>query len=278
MSKKAKTILCILLIAITSASAVIIVNKNTNTNPDVKVRDYYALAEFNFSGDFNTFYKDSYTWYKSIENKTGVHIINTVYYSNETLNLWKENKVYNSVPGKAFWYFTASPSYLKQINVSLNDDEINRAENGTRLYLVPDTLSESEAEKITAFLKEDALNNAKTSTIETAFANNQEIKIISYSPKGSYFTFPSEQGEKITDKAPIIYVCTSANMKYYESESLIATGVDSYIKFENEEVMKKYTDNSNLKQYSLKFSKLSKIYKKAAKNSIVDKGINKVFD
>lgn len=278
MNKKSTALSFILIITIITASITIIVTKNSNTNIDVKVNDYYALSEFNFSGDFNEFYKDSYTWYKSIENKNGVHIINTAYYSDETLNIWKENNVYNAIPDKDFWYFTVSPSYLKQMNIRLSDDEMNRAKNGTRLYLVPDTLSESETEQITSFLKEDALKNAETSTIETAFTKNREIEIISYSPTDSYFTFPSDKGETITDEAPIIYVCTAANMKFYESESLISTGVDSYIKFENEKIMKKYTDNSNLKRYSLKFSKLSKIYEKAAKNGIVDKGINKILD
>lgn len=42
-----------------------------------KVPNYYSLANYNYNGDFNEFAKDSYNWYKSIEDEEGVYIINT---------------------------------------------------------------------------------------------------------------------------------------------------------------------------------------------------------
>ncbi|MDE5974001.1 MAG: hypothetical protein K2G73_04945, partial [Eubacterium sp.] len=219
----------------------------------------------------------SYDWYKSIENENGVYLVNTAYYNDDILNIWKENKIYNSVPYKAFWYYTVSPSYLKKMNININNDIINDAANGTRLYLVPDTLSQNEIEQISSYLKEDALKNAEKSTVETAFTDNQKIKITSYTPKDSYFTFPSDKGEAVTDNAPIIYVCTSANMTYFEYESLIATGIDSYIKFDSKDIMKEYSDKDELKEYHLKFKKLSSIYKNAAKADLVDNNIDKLF-
>ena len=279
MTKKFKIALTALTLAvIIAALAMMAKNSIVNINNDMKITDYYSLSEFRFDGDFNEFYKDSYDWYKSIEKEDGVYLVNTAYYSDELFNVWKENNIYNTIPDKAFWYYTVSPSYLKKMNINLKNEELADAENGIRLYLIPDTLSEEETEKISAFLKEDALKNVDTSTIKTIFTDNKEIKTASYSPDDSYFTFPSDNGEAVTDNAPIIYVCTSANMKFYESESLISTGIDSYIKFEDEAVMKKHTENNSIEKYSLKFNKLSDIYRKAEKNKLVDKGINKLFN
>lgn len=42
--------------------------------------------------------------------------------------------------------------------------------------------------------------------------------------------------------------------------------------------MKSYSNKDELKQYHLKFKKLSSIYKTAAKADLVDKDIDKLFD
>lgn len=98
------------------------------------------------------------------------------------------------VPDHSFWYFTASPSYLTQMGIEISEEEINTAHNGTRLYLIPDTLSESETEKMQSFLKEDAVKQADAGAIGTAFAMNQEVRIIKYAPKREYFTWPGDRG------------------------------------------------------------------------------------
>ena len=50
-------------------------------------------------------------------------------------------------------------------------------------------------------------------------------------------------------------------MTSFESESLIATGVDGYIKFKNENVLGRFKDEPLFKNYVLKFAKTSEIYK-----------------
>lgn len=278
MKKKTKTIIILLTAAVAVTAILSAISSHVKkTDTAAKMKNYYTLSEFLWTGDFDEFYKDSYNWYKAIENEDGVYLANTDYYNDEILQVWKENKIYDSVPDKAFWYYTVSPSYLKQMQIHLNEEELKAAVNGTRLYLIPDTFTQNEIEQISAYIKEDALKNAQTSKIKTAFTDKQEIKLISYTPSGSYFTFPSEKGQSVTAKEPVIYVCTSANMKFYESESLIATGIDSYIKFENKEITKSCTDRKELEKYHLKFKELSTIYKKAEKAGLADKGTYKVF-
>lgn len=119
MTKKFKIVLTALTASVIIA-ALAMTAKNTivEMNNDMKITDYYSLSEFRLDGDYDEFYKDSYNWYKSIENENGVHLVNTSYYSDEVLNIWKENKIYNTIPDNAFWYYTVSPSYLKQMNIN----------------------------------------------------------------------------------------------------------------------------------------------------------------
>lgn len=277
---KRKTVITVLtsfLLAL--AGIVILFSLNRNkVNIDFKVPNYYSLAEFNYNGDVNEFSKDTYSLYKSIENEDGVYIINTSYISSELLKVWKDGKVYKSIPDNAFWEFTASPSYLKQININIGQKDLDAAVGGVRLYLVPDTMSNEEFEKMKSYLEEAALYELNKSIIKTSFVKNKEIRFVKYSPKGSYFTWPSDKGEPVTDNSPIIFVCTAENMKYFESESLYATGVDSYIKFADKETAERFTNVDYLKKYNLFFSPVSKIYKDSAKNKLVDYGIDRVFE
>lgn len=268
---KRKTVITILsAFLFVLAGIVVLFSLNHNkVKIDFKVPNYYSLAKFNYGGDVNEFSKDTYNLYKSIENKDGVYIINTSYISSELLKVWKDGKVYKSVPDNVFWEFTASPSYLKQINIHIEQKDLDAALGGVRLYLVPDTLSDEEFKKMKSYLEESALYESDKSIIKTSFVKNKEIRFVKYSPKSSYFTWPSEKGEPITDNSPIIFVCTAENMKYFESESLYATGVDSYIKFADKEAAEKFTDVDYLKKYNLNFMPSSKIYKDAAKNKLV---------
>lgn len=254
------------------------INDSNKINIDFKVPNYYSLANYNYDGDFNKFSIDTYNWYKSIENEDGVYIINTSYNSEELLKAWKDNKVYKTIPNDAFWEFTASPSYLKQVNIVIDQKDLDDAIRGVRLYLVPDTLNDEEFETMKSYLEETAMYELDSSMIKTNFVKNKEIKVVKYSPKDSYFTWQSEKGEPITDNSPVIFVCTSENMKYFESESLNATGVDSYIKFANKETMENYTKVDSLKEYNLNFTTSSQIYKDASKHKLVDSGIERAFD
>lgn len=246
--------------------------------PNITVPNYYSLYEFYYTGDFSEFYKDFYDWYKKMENDSNVYIINSSYYDEEILKSWKENNVYKSIPNNPFWYFTASPTYLKQMNINVDQEIIEEAIKGVRLYLIPDTLNQEDIDIMKSYLKEDAIKNAEKSNIQTTFTKNNDVKIITYRTSNNYFTWPNNKGVKITNNAPIIYVCTSENMKYFESESLIATGVDSLIKFKDKETLDKYSDPNLSQKYNLKFLQSNEIYKNATKSGLVNWGINRVFD
>lgn len=283
MSKKAKLIIFItvLITMITIVSAILIHDKNKAEIAAIQAPDYYSLLNFNYEfeeNQLNEFYTTIYEWYKSIENKDGVYIINTDYYDDDLLEEWNKNNIYNTIPDKPFWYFTASPSYIKKIGINLTQRDIDDAQKGVRIYMLPDTLSSNEIQKMTAYLKEDALKNASQGAVPTNFTKSKEVKIITYTPNKTLFTWPSDKKQSLTETAPIIFVCTAQNMKYFESESLAATGVDSYIKFRDKKIMEKLTHDDNIKQYNLSFSPSSEIYKQAGSDRLVDKGIDNCFN
>lgn len=276
-TKKKAIILVIAIIVLLPICVIYLMNKNESKSPvEITSPDYYSLSEFYYEGEFKEFFIDGYNWYKKIENNDGVYLINTTYFDDDVLDIWRENQAYLSIPDKAFWYFIASPSYIKKMGINISNEEITNAKEGVRLYLLPDTLSEEAMGKMKSYLEGNALKNAKESSIKTTFTEQQEVKFITYTPDSTYFTWYSEKGQPLADNAPVIYVCTSENMKYFESESLIATGLDSYVKFENKEALDNSIDDI-FEKYNLKFLQLSEIYKKAEKDGRIDREKNQVF-
>lgn len=224
------------------------------------IPDYLALKSFFFEGDFDEFRAEMFGWYRTIERRDGVLLINTQFYDKEILDGWNAEGVYKNVPEEEFLYCAASPSYLDEIAVKPLDGSIDAVWDGVRLYLLPNTLDDSAAEKLKAFLIEDAQKEADRGGIKNGFGVHREIQFLEYAPE-SYYTWRSETAQPASDNAPVFYVCTTENMTSFESESLIATGVDGYIKFRDENALEQLKDAAFFTKYSLKFVKASDIYK-----------------
>ena len=224
------------------------------------IPDHLALKSFFFEGDFDEFRAEMFGWYRTIERKDGALLINTQYYDRDILDAWSAESVYKNVPEREFLYCAASPSYLDEISVKPLDGSIDAAWDGVRLYLLPNTLDDRDIETLKAFLTEDAQKDADHGGIKNGFTERREIRFLEYAPE-SYYTWRSEAGQPAEDSAPVFYVCTTENMTSFESESLIATGTDSYIKFKDEDALERLKDAAFFEKYSLKFAKASDIYK-----------------
>ena len=280
--KLAVKVLIVLFIVLLVVIGCLFFLSNRKIDIGFKVKDSYVIENIDFKDDYN-FYLEGYNWYKEMENDKDVYILNTAYYDTEVLDIWKG--VYENVPKKPFWYYAVSPSYLKTMNIDVDDEAIEDANKGVRVYLIPDTYTEEEKELMTNYLKEDserALGEKAArkpeDAIKTKYYENKKIEFKTYTPTEEYFTYPSEQDVPLTEKYPIIFICTSNNMIYFESESLFATDVNSYIKFANEDTVKKYEDADFVKKYNAHFTKLSEIYKKAQSTNVIDKGLFSVFE
>ena len=226
---------------------------------------YYAIDHFYFyeEGDefktaFNKATIDVYNWYSGIEGEDGVYILHSEHYNDELLDSWRDNRVFGNIPDKEFWYFAVSENYLYNRGYELNKDDKQLIRAGVRLYLLPDKLSKEEGDQMKEFLKEDALYGLIAEPlIKTSFETDQEIEFKTYHSDISLET--EEEGEI---RNPIIFVCSSENMRFFESESLIATGKkDSYIKL-TRDVYEKYAGDNlpeKLKERSFAFLPLNKI-------------------
>lgn len=253
------------------------------TDIGFKVKDNYVIENINIEDNFD-FYTDCYEWYKKIENDDGVYLLNTAYYDDELLDNWKGNSVYQHIPKKGFWYFAVSPSYLKTMNIDYDEKLIDDAKNGVRVFLIPDSYSEEEKNAMADYLAEDSERALSESAprkpeeaVQTDYYQNKEIEFDTYATTQEYFTYPSEQNVPLTEKAPIIFICTADNMIYFESESLFATDVNSYIKFEDEETVEKYAGDDFVKEHDVRFNCLSEVYRRSQLSGTTDKGVYGVF-
>ena len=226
---------------------------------------YYSIDHFYikeegeaFRNSYNELVKDTYDWYKSIEGNNGVYIIHFEQFPKELLKEWKDNGYMENIPENDLDYYTASVNYLEDNGLSFSEQEKQMIQEGVRYYLLPDTLSESEIQAMKLYLNEDALYGLEGETLtDTAFRHNKRIEFRTYHFDGA-LEVPG--GEEIRN--PVIYVASTSNMKYFEAESLIATGLsDAYIRL-TEEAYNEYAKNSlpaELKNKKVTFLGLSKI-------------------
>ena len=233
------------------------------------VADYEILSNISVGEDTDSFTgrskqldQDIYNWYSDIAGEEGVYLVNTTYYDNEVLTLWKQNNLYESIPDRPFWYFALSPNYLEMLEIHVPDDLIQKAEKGTRVYLFPESMSETNRYQIEGWLKESTTKNLSDGDIQTQFTKNPQFEYSTYETDIDLFTWATTSEHSAVAKEPVIYIATPQNMRYFETESLKASGFEGYIKFSDEATMVKYIEQSILAQYSLldndiTFSKVS---------------------
>ena len=189
---------------------------------------------------FDQLTADTFEWYQSIEGNDGVYIIHYDLFGKELMKEWKENGIYETVPEEDLSYFVSSENYLSASGYSLYEEEKELIHSGVRLYLIPETMDKEEAERTTAFLREEALYGLREDPmIPTAFTADPRVEFHTYQPFG---VLKAQDGTEVKD--PVIFCVCCDNMKYFESESLIATGAkDGYIRLDKD-AYEKYAGNN----------------------------------
>ncbi len=202
------------------------------------VSDYQLLNSISTGQDAATFAgsskeldQDLYDWYSSIADTKGVYIVQTEYYDAGIIETWKNNKTYSSIPDSPLWMFTMSPNYLETLGVTIPNDTLLSAQNGSRLYLLPSTLSNEEKQQISKWLQDSDTRSLSDGDIQTAFTQNPTFLFAEYEPNQYFFTWTTNEEYSTETNTPIIYVTTPQNMQYTEIESLKASGFNGYIKF-----------------------------------------------
>ncbi|MFW0169848.1 hypothetical protein [Rothia sp. P4278] len=203
-----------------------------------------------FTGQSTEYAADFYRWYASIENESGVSLVNTYYVDQQLLQQWRE--LGEEVPTREFWYMAASPSYLQKIGLQIPAETLERAEAGQQVFLLPDHFNQEDLASISGWLKAEALRKGQAEQdISTPFTQNPVSYLDSYSPGEGLFTWSADPRQDFRSRDVVIYVATAANMTYFESESLAASGLaDSYVKL-SEEAVNQYTSAAYLSRYGL---------------------------
>ncbi|HFX4166484.1 TPA: ABC transporter permease, partial [Streptococcus pyogenes] len=204
------------------------------------VEDMYVISDFVegndigiYSGTTNSLERDMYSFYQSISDLPGVYIAQGEYLDNQYLNTVQGT--YQNVPSRPFWYLTYSYNYLSDFGVDLSEDELSEIKGGTRLYLIPETLSTAEIEVMKGYLQE--IVTVKSGDIETRFTKNPTFLFKTYQPSNSIFTWSTSIANGVTSKEPIIFVASPENLYFMETANLFVSGYNGFLKFRDEKVM-----------------------------------------
>lgn len=179
-------------------------------------------------------YQDYYHWYQSIEGKPGVYLCNTRFYGEDLLAAYRRDRTYDAVPEKAFWCFAVSPNYIRDQGVQVDEALVQEAEEGKRVYLIPDSYSETEKAAMIAWLKENSLRKLE-GDIKTPFMEKPLFDFVDYSCDQDLFNWSTDTSMSNRTRDPVIYIAHTNNMTWVENESLSAVGLaNSYIKLNAE--------------------------------------------
>lgn len=192
------------------------------------VRDF-RLDNARFTGNPMDLSGDLYAWYSEHEHDEGVYLANTKHYEEAPIQRY----VGDSATLKPFWYLAASPSYLEQIGVDVPADLIEKANQGVRVHLLPNTLSAAETDEMKDLLI--ASRKPVDSNIVTTFMENPTYEFAPYDSDNELFTWSTDDELPLVSNGFVIAVITAENMVPFESESLVSSGLDNaYIKLDSQ--------------------------------------------
>ena len=218
------------------------------------VRDIHILSdterggdELSLQGNSNKLDEDMYKWYKSIAGKDGVYIVSSEIYDNKTLRKNRQSGEVKYVPHNPYCEFVLSPNYLKDTGNNIDPSLVKKANEGTRVYLVSNSINKQDRELIKKIIREENVDKE----------NPKKIEFVEYTFEKKLFTWNADADyESYTDKA-VVLLSTPNNMIFMEKGSLFASGLkNSYLKF-TKEAKQKYINDSNLKKYELLDNKLT---------------------
>lgn len=208
------------------------------------VEDMYVISGFvegddigTYAGTTNSLESSMYQFYQRISDIPGVYIAQGEYLGQEYLDTIYGT--YQHVPRKPFWYLNYSYNYLQDLGITLNDEDLLEVRNGTRLYLLPDTLSTEEIEVMKAHLQESV--KVKPGDLQTRFTENPKFMFRAYHPSESIFTWSTSISQGVTSKEPVIFVSAPENLYFMESANLAVSGYDGILKIRDKETMNQVT-------------------------------------
>ena len=204
------------------------------------VEDMYVISSFvegddvgTYAGTTNSLERSMYNFYQRISELPGVYIAQGKFLNQEYLDA--VYGTYQHVPKKPFWYLKFSYNYLQDLGIPLSDEELLEMRNGTRLYLLPNTLNTEELEVMKAYLQESI--TVKPGDLQTNFTENQKFMFKVYQPSRPIFTWSDSISYGTTSENPVIFISTPENLYFMESANLVVSGYNGLLKIRDRETM-----------------------------------------
>ena len=204
------------------------------------VEDMYVISSFvegddvgTYAGTTNSLERSMYNFYQRISELPGVYIAQGQFLNQESLDA--VSGTYQHVPKKPFWYLKFSYNYLQDLGISLSDEELLEMRNGTRLYLLPNTLNTEELEVMKAYLQESV--TVKPGDLQTNFTENPKFMFKVYQPTRPIFTWSDSISYGTTSENPVIFVSTPENLYFMESANLVVNGYNGLLKIRDRKTM-----------------------------------------
>ena len=204
------------------------------------VEDMYVISSFvegddvgTYAGTTNSLERSMYNFYQRISKLPGVYIAQGKFLNQEYLDA--VYGTYQHVPKKPFWYLKFSYNYLQDLGIPLSDEDLLEMRNGTRLYLLPNTLNTEELEVMKAYLQESV--TVKQGDLQTNFTENQKFIFKVYQPSRPIFTWSDSISYGTTSENPVIFVSTPENLYFMESANLVVSGYNGLLKIHDRETM-----------------------------------------
>ena len=224
------------------------------------VEDMYVISSFaegddvgTYAGTTNSLERSMYNFYQRISELPGVYIAQGQFLNQESLDA--VYGTYQHVPKKPFWYLKFSYNYLKDLGIPLSDEELLEMRNGTRLYLLPNTLNTEELEVMKAYLQESV--TVKPGDLQTNFTENPKFMFKVYQLSRSIFTWSDSISYGTTSENPVIFVSTPENLYFMESANLVVSGYNGLLKIRDRETMKQVVSILETEFPDLKDNRLS---------------------
>lgn len=204
------------------------------------VEDMYVISSFvegddvgTYAGTTNSLERSMYNFYQRISELPGVYIAQGKFLNQEYLDA--VYGTYQHVPKKPFWYLKFSYNYLQELGIPLSVEELLEMRNGTRLYLLPNTLNTEELEAMKAYLQESV--TVKPGDLQTNFTENPKFMFKVYQPSRPIFTWSDSISYGTTSENPVIFVSTPENLYFMESANLVVSGYNGLLKIRDRETM-----------------------------------------
>lgn len=204
------------------------------------VEDMYVISSFvegddvgTYAGTTNSLERSMYNFYQRISELPGVYIAQGQFLNQESIDA--VYGTYQHVPKKPFWYLKFSYNYLQDLGIPLSDEELLEMRNGTRLYLLPNTLNTEELEVMKAYLQESV--TVKPGDLQTNFTENPKFMFKVYQPSQPIFTWSDSISYGTTSENPVIFVSTPENLYFMESANLVVSGYNGLLKIRDRETM-----------------------------------------